>query len=390
MLTKPQKIEYIEMSRLESFPGHPYRVELNDDMRELIKSIFKLQGITAPLLVWEYDQGKYYILSGHRRTFACEIINQTGKMTFTALPCLVYRNIDINTATIIMVDENAKRTELLPSEKGWAYRMKLEAMKRQGQRTDLTSSQLATKLNDEDVEEPTSRPMGEKLSVTKISEQSEESERQIHRYIRITYLLPPLLDMVDLGMIGFRAGVELSYLSNEFQEAVLETVQKYQAPNLKQASALKKKFQDNELTCETITSILSEHRLDDRVSFRLNPDQLDHLNELSNGTDVNRSELLRTLASNGQAVYVGKEVIGELFDLKGDIARSGNLLKAQLNKLDIIAQNPSLQGEAELELLAVLEENKQLHAELDRLRKEVLKMCEIINNSCNKLNTGIR
>ncbi len=209
--------EIIPIDKLKSFENHPYRVEENEEMEQLTQSI-KENGILSPLIVRPIDNGEYEIISGHRRLFA-------GKRAgLTEVPAFV-TELDRDKATIVLVDSNLHREHLLPSEKAFAYKMKVEAMNRQGERTDLTSSQVGKRLNTYDV----------------IAEKSGESRNQIHRYIRLTKLLPKLLEYVDEGRIAFTPAVELSYLNDIEQQDLIEAIESEDCtPSLSQAVRMKK------------------------------------------------------------------------------------------------------------------------------------------------------
>ena len=179
-----------KIREIDDLPDHPFKVRDDEDMAQLVESV-KERGVITPATVREKEDGRYELISGHRRKIACELAG------FETLRCEV---VDLNRdeATILMVESNYQRSQILPSEKAFAYKMRLEAMKRQGQRTDLTS-----------------RPVGNKLSVTQVADEVGDSERQIHRYVRLTNLVPELLDYVDEGRIKMRPAVELSYLDED-------------------------------------------------------------------------------------------------------------------------------------------------------------------------------
>ncbi len=192
-----EKILEIPLTDLHPFKDHPFHVTENEELRELAESI-KENGIVTPAIARPRPEGGYELVAGHRRKAACELAG------IATMPVLV-RKLDDNTATIIMVDSNQQRENLLPSEKAFSYKMKLEAIKRQGKRTDLTSTQLA-----------------QKLSVERIGDEHGESKDQIRRYIRLTNLIPAILKMVDEKRIAFNPAVELSYLPEELQKKLLE------------------------------------------------------------------------------------------------------------------------------------------------------------------------
>ena len=217
-------VEYLRIAQLEPFPNHPFKLIENEDYFILRQSI-QDHGITSPILVWETDDGRYIVLSGHRRTSASEDLSHTDER-FAVVPCIIYRGITLEEATIIMVDENARREKLLPSEKAWAYRMKLEAMSRQGKRSDLTCVPMAHKLENGATMVPhfENEHFEKAKTRTLIGKARGESGDQVRRYIRLTYLSNELLQLVDDGKLGFRAGVELSYLPKDEQYAVLQKI----------------------------------------------------------------------------------------------------------------------------------------------------------------------
>ena len=387
-----ENVEYLKISQLEPFPNHPFKVEADDNLNILIQSI-KDHGVTSPILVWENENGQYIVLSGHRRATASEMLSFDDER-FAEIPCIIYRGITLEEATIIMVDENARREKLLPSEKAWAYRMKLEAMSRQGKRSDLTCVQIAHKLEngatmlhklENDV------PMAHNFEKTKtrelIGEARGESGEQVRLYIRLTYLIPALLDYVDNGKLGFRAGTQLSYLSEDEQNAVLQKIREtHKFPTLRQAKLLKDASQASELDAAMLHRILTEVTFDDRVSFRVQPAQRQQLEEMSANTQMSKSEILRTLSSTGKTVYVGRETVAEIADLRADVARVGNLLKMRHNTLSAIADNPFLTENDRALISELYAQNAELHEEFTRLRKELVTVCKKINQSVDKLN----
>ena len=234
------KIRDIPISEIDEFPDHPFKVLMDEDMEQLVESI-KRNGVMTPATVRLKEDGRYELISGHRRKKACEL---AGVET---LKCEV-KELSRDEAIIIMVESNLQRSTILPSEKAFAYKMRLEAMNRQGQRTDLTSSPMATKLQKgrSDVE------LGELVG---------ESKDQIRRYIRLTELVPEILQMVDDRQIAFRPAVEISYLSEEQQYTLLEAMEYSDAtPSLAQAIKMKKFMQDGKLTDEVIQSIMEEEK----------------------------------------------------------------------------------------------------------------------------------
>lgn len=229
-------IKDIPLEKLVPFPNHPFKVRDDEEMNKLVESVSE-NGVLVPAIVREKDNGDYEIISGHRRKFASEI---AGKST---LRCIV-SNLDDDAATVIMVDSNIQRENILPSEKAFAYKMKLDAMKHQGKRTDLTSVQTAQKSK-------TSRAL--------LSEQTGESQDQIRRYIRLTYLIPELLQMVDDGKMKMLPAVEISFLDKECQQDLLEAIEsECCTPSHAQAIRMHKMFNDGELNGDTILDVMCE------------------------------------------------------------------------------------------------------------------------------------
>ena len=251
-------IEYITnipVEKLKPFPNHPFQVRDDDSMRETVKSI-KTYGVLQPAIVRPTKDGDYEILSGHRRKHACEL---AGRKTIPA----IVRELDDDSAIIFMVDSNLQRENILPSERAAAYKMKMEALKRQGLRTDLTSGQVVPKLK-----ESRTRDI--------IAESSEESGRQIQRYIRLTELQPELQQMVDEKKMAFTPAVEISYLKPDEQRMLLDTISSEQAtPSLSQAQRLKKLSQSGELTDDSMLSIMSEQKKPERNDLTIPADVLE-------------------------------------------------------------------------------------------------------------------
>ena len=245
----------IPVEKLKPFPDHPFQVRDDDSMRETVESI-KTYGVLQPAIVRPSEDGNYEILSGHRRKHACEL---AGRKTIPA----IVRELDDDAAIIFMVDSNLQRENILPSERAAAYKMKMEALKRQGLRTDLTSGQVVPKLN-----ESRTRDI--------IAESSEESGRQIQRYIRLTELQPELQQMVDDKKIAFTPAVEISYLKPDEQRMLLDTISSEQAtPSLSQAQRLKKLSQSGELTDDSMLSIMSEQKKSERNDLTIPADVLE-------------------------------------------------------------------------------------------------------------------
>lgn len=238
--------EMIQVDKLRTFENHPYKVEENEEMEMLTQSI-KENGILSPLIVRPIENSEYEIISGHRRLFASK------RAGLTEVPAFVYE-MDRDKATIALVDSNLHREHLLPSEKAFAYKMKVEAMNRQGERTDLTSSQVGKRLNTYEV----------------IAEESGESRNQIHRYIRLTNLLPELLKFVDDGQISFTPAVELSYLNDIEQRDLLQSMELNDCtPSLSQAVRMKKLSQAGKLDDDKINEIMAEEKANQKERIKI-------------------------------------------------------------------------------------------------------------------------
>lgn len=211
-----EKVVTLNPAEISDFPNHPFKVKQDDAMAEMVESVRKY-GVLVPALVRPKEDGGYEMVAGHRRKFAAALAE------LTEIPCIV-RNLTDDEATIIMVDSNLQRETILPSEKAFAYKMKLDAMKRQGQRSDLTSRPLDTKSRSDE----------------QLAKDSPDSARQIQRFIRLTELIPSILQMVDDGKIAFRPAVELSYLSKEQQQSLYDTMECEDCtPSLVQAIKMK-------------------------------------------------------------------------------------------------------------------------------------------------------
>lgn len=234
---KLSKIRDIPIFQIDEFPDHPFKVLMDEDMEQLVESI-KRNGVMTPATVRLKEDGRYELISGHRRKKACELAG------LETLKCEV-KELTRDEAIIVMVESNLQRSVILPSEKAFAYKMRLEAMKRQGERSDLTSSPMGTKLR----------------SDAELAEKVGESRNQIQRYIRLTELVPEILQMVDERQIAFRPAVEISYLTEEQQYTLLEAMEYNDAtPSLAQAIKMKKYNQDGKLTSEVIQSIMEEEK----------------------------------------------------------------------------------------------------------------------------------
>ena len=241
-----ERVQEIPLSELHPFEGHPFRVVDDEEMMKTAESVRDF-GVLTPAIVRPDPDGGYEIVSGHRRHRASEI---AGKETMPA----IVRDLDDDAAIILMVDANLQRETILPSERAFAYKMKLDAIKHQGERTDLTSTQVA-----------------QKLSVEKVGEDAGVSKDTIRRYIRLTELIPELLDMVDTGQIKFNPAVELSYLASEEQKDFLSAMDYAQAaPSLSQAQRIKKLAQEGECTLDAMCEIMNEIKKGelDRVTFK--------------------------------------------------------------------------------------------------------------------------
>ncbi len=234
------KIREIPITEIDEFPDHPFKVLMDEDMEQLVDSV-RRSGVMTPATVRQKEDGRYELISGHRRKKACELAG------LETLKCEV-KELTRDEAIIVMVESNLQRTTILPSEKAFAYKMRLEAMNRQGQRNDLTSSPLDNKLKGT-------------TSAQQVSQKSGDSQPQIYRYIRLTELVPEILQMVDERQIAFRPAVEISYLSEEQQYTLLEAMGYNDAtPSLAQAIKMKKFMQEGKLTDEVIQSIMQEDK----------------------------------------------------------------------------------------------------------------------------------
>ena len=251
---KREFIADIPLTEISDFPDHPYKVKQDESMLELAASI-REKGVVNPALVRPKPEGGYEMVAGHRRKFASELAGKTN------MPCIV-RNLTDDEATIIMVDSNLQREKVLPSEKAFAYKMKLDAMKRQGQRTDLTSTPVEQKLS--------------KYSVEILGEAVGESRSQIQRYIRLTELITPILDMVDEGKIAMRPAVELSYLPKEQQQILFDTMELEDCtPSHAQAIKMRKFAEAGKLNEDVILSIMTEEKPNQVEQFKIPKKRID-------------------------------------------------------------------------------------------------------------------
>ena len=246
--TKEVQAMQLPIQKLRPFENHPFQVKDDDEMNQLVWSVLT-QGVLTPLVVRPLENDEYEVISGHRRLHACQ------KAGIETVPALIYA-LDRDAAAIALVDSNLHREKILPSEKAFAYKMKMDALSRQGQRTDLTSTQVGRKLETAEI----------------IGEQSGESKNQVRRYIRLTELIPQILSMVDSEKIALTPAVELSYLTKQEQQDLLETMESEDCtPSLSQAVQLKKLSQSRELNMDKIFDILREPKANqqEKISFRV-------------------------------------------------------------------------------------------------------------------------
>lgn len=251
------KIRDIPIELIDDFPDHPFKVRDDEDMQQLVESI-KERGVITPATVRQKEDGRYELVSGHRRKRACELAG------FETLRSEI---VDLNRdeATILMVESNFQRSEILPSEKAFAYKMRLEALSRQGKRTDLTSNPLGRKLDG-------------KETAQIIGEQSGDSQTQVRRYIRLTNLVPELLEFVDEGRIKMRPAVELSYLDEDCQRDVVDEIDMNDAtPSHDQTIRMRKFFDEGKLTTEAIQAIMSEEKPNQKEKIVLRGDRVRQL-----------------------------------------------------------------------------------------------------------------
>jgi len=257
-----EKVINIKLNDIDDFPEHPFKVIVNDELKDMAESI-KEKGVLSPALVRQKDDGRYEMISGHRRKKASELANKD------TIPCIV-RNLTDDEATIIMVDSNMQREKVLPSERAFAYKMKLEALNHQGKRNDLTSVEFAQKLQTK-----TSRQI--------VAEQVGESEDKVRRYIRLTYLIPELLDYVDNSIIkdkdklsiALSPAVEISYLTKEQQQSLLDYIDFNQiTPSQSQAISLKEMSQNKTFTVGKMEDLLNEEKPNQTPTLRVSMNKL--------------------------------------------------------------------------------------------------------------------
>ena len=240
--TREVQAMQLPIQKLRPFENHPFQVKDDDEMNQLVWSVLT-QGVLTPLVVRPLENDEYEVISGHRRLYACQ------KAGIETVPALIYA-LDRDAAAVALVDSNLHREKILPSEKAFAYKLKMDALSHQG----------------------TSRQLGEKWSVSQLSEAGTDSERQIHRYIRLTELIPQILSMVDAGRIALTPAVELSYLTGQEQQDLLETMESEDCtPSLSQAVQMKKLSQSGELNMDRIFEILREPKANqqEKISFRV-------------------------------------------------------------------------------------------------------------------------
>ena len=247
-----ERVQDIPLAEIDDFPDHPFHVSIDEAMSEMVESV-KRFGVLSPAVARQKEDGRYELISGHRRKKACELAG------IERMPVIV-RNMDRDEAIIFMVDSNLQRERLLPSEKAISYKMKMEALSRQGERSDLTSTPMVSKLRTNEL----------------VGQINGESREQVRRYIRLTELTPPLLEMVDEGKIAFRPAVELSYLPKEEQETLLITIEsEVCTPSLAQAIKIKKFSQEGRLNEDVMLSILSEEKPNQKEVYKLPKERIE-------------------------------------------------------------------------------------------------------------------
>ena len=278
---KLTRIRDIPIELIDDFPDHPFKVRDDEDMMQLVESV-KERGVITPATVRQKEDGRYELISGHRRKRACELAG------FETLRCEV---VDLNRdeATILMVESNFQRSQILPSEKAFAYKMRLEAMNRQGQRTDLTSTPVVSKLR-------TNETLGNEVG---------ESREQIRRYIRLTNLVPELLELVDDGRMKMRPAVELSYLDEDCQRDLVDEIDlNDRTPSHDQTIRMRKMFEEKKLTPEAIQAIMSEQKPNQREKIVLRGDKVRQL--IPKNVPLNQTEDYVCKALEHYASYLRK------------------------------------------------------------------------------------
>ena len=250
-----KKIYDVSLDKIDVFPDHPFKVIDDEDMMNLVESV-KEYGIITPATLRKKEDGRYEILSGHRRKRACEL---AGLDTLRA----EIVEMDRDSAIIFMVDSNLQRTTILPSEKAFSYKMRLDAMKRQGKRTDLTSATVLQKL-------------GKKTSRDILSEEVGESHEQVRKYIRLTELIPELLELVDNGDVALRPAVDISYLPKNLQKALADTIEMEQCtPSHAQTRRMRKLLSEDKLTPESICAIMQEEKPNQKEKFTISAEKIE-------------------------------------------------------------------------------------------------------------------
>lgn len=267
----PEMVEEIALDLITDFKAHPFKIRDDEEMKKMVESV-KENGVLNPILVRPKENGMYEIISGHRRKRASEIVRNKS------IPAIV-RNLTDDEAIIIMVDSNLQREEILPSEKAFAYKMKLEAMKHQGKRSDLTSSPMATKS-----ENNSAKVVGEAIG---------ESRDNVYRYIRLTELIPEILQMVDKKQIAFRPAVEISYLTKIEQKDLYEIMQYADVtPSLAQAIRLKKLSYNKVLDADKIEEIINEDKPNQVLKLKISQSKLEGLLPSNVKTDAEAEEFI--------------------------------------------------------------------------------------------------
>ena len=266
MNTSPPRAEYLSIDKLRPFEGHPFQVKDDDEMDQLVFSVLT-QGLLTPITVRATDTDEYEVISGHRRLWACQ------KAGIETVPALIY-SMDRDAAIIALVDSNLHREHLLPSEKAYAYKMKMDAISHQG----------------------TSRQVGEKWSVQVLSEAGSDSERQVHRFIRLTNLIPEILQMVDQGKIALTPAVELSYLKESEQRDLLETMESEDCtPSLSQSQQLKKLSQSGELDMDKIFRLMQQPKANQEEKLRFDMKDIRRYFPKNYSTEKIQQTILRLL-----------------------------------------------------------------------------------------------
>ena len=256
---KREKVRRVAVAMIDDFPEHPFKVKDDEEMEKLKDSI-SLYGVLTPVVARRCENGRYELISGHRRKYACKALG------IEFMPAIV-REMSREEAVIAMVDSNLQREHILPSEKAFAYKMKLEALKCQGKRTDLTCAPLVHKLGD-----------GKSRDI--VGDESGESREQVRRYIRLTELVPELLELVDDGRMAFRPAVEISYLTEDEQRDLVETIDSEDCtPSLSQACRMKKLSQEGKLDMDAIFAIMTEEKANQKEKIKIPAERLDRFFE---------------------------------------------------------------------------------------------------------------